>query len=70
MREVYAALGYELDPVAEAAMRRWQLDRPKDKQGTHRYAAEDFGLSTTAIRDRMAGYIGRYGLTPDPGSTR
>jgi len=67
---VYAAIGYELDPAAEAAMRQWQRDRPKDKHGTHRYAAEDFGLTTTAIRDRMAGYIEHYGLASDSGADR
>ena len=70
VRDVYAAIGYELDPATEAAMRQWQRDRPKDKHGTHRYAAEDFGLTTTAIRDRMAGYIERYGLASDPGADR
>ena len=61
-REIYARLGREYTPVAEAAMQQWRRDRPKDKHGAHRYAASDFGLTAGAIRERMAGYIERYDI--------
>ncbi|MBW8825841.1 MAG: sulfotransferase [Acidobacteria bacterium] len=60
---IYKQLDLELTPAAEAAMRQWMDDRPKDKHGAHRYTAEEFGLSTGEIRERMAGYIDRYGIS-------
>src|SRR5205823_8751853 len=61
--EIYGALGWPLSGEAAAAMRRWVVDRPKDRLGTHRYRAEDFGLTEGQIRERMAGYIERYGIS-------
>lgn len=63
VREIYARLGREVSPEAEAAMQQWVRDRPKDKHGAHRYAAEDFGLTTERIRERMAGYIERHDVS-------
>jgi hypothetical protein len=59
---LYDALGIELTDDAALSMRRWSEERPKDRHGTHRYAAEDFGLSAGQIRERMQGYVERYGL--------
>ena len=55
-------LDLELTPAAEAGMRQWMEDRPKDRHGAHRYTAEEFGLTTDEIRERMAGYIDHYGI--------
>lgn len=62
VRDIYARLPRDLSLEAEAAMVRWVQDRPKDKHGAHRYAAEDFGLSKGMIRERMEGYIQDYGI--------
>ena len=60
VRELYGALGRELTPQAAGAMERWIGERPKDQHGAHRYAAEDFGLTDTLIRERMGSFIDRY----------
>jgi hypothetical protein len=62
-RNVYAALGIDFTDDVEAAMRRWSEERPRDRFGAHRYQAEDFGLSDDGIRERMQGYIDRYGTS-------
>jgi hypothetical protein len=59
--EVYRALERPLSDQAQRAMRRWLVERPKDRLGAHRYRAEDFGLTAGQIRDRMAAYIECYG---------
>lgn len=60
VRAIYEQLGRELTADAEAAMTSWAQARPKDQHGAHRYAAEDFGLTTEMISDRMAEYIETY----------
>ena len=45
------------------AMRRWMVERPKDRLGSHRYQAEDFGLTVEQIRERLAGYIELYNIS-------
>jgi hypothetical protein len=62
VKAIYAALARPLSYQAEAAMRRWSVERPMGKHGTHRYQATDFGLSDQAIRARMSAYVDRYGI--------
>jgi len=62
---LYSAMGIELTNETEHAMRRWSEERPKDRFGAHRYAAEDFGLSEGVIRERMSDYVEHYGLAAD-----
>ncbi|MET0371775.1 MAG: sulfotransferase [Sphingobium sp.] len=57
---VYAATGRHLSGEAEAAMRRFLADRPKDSHGVHRYTAEQFGLNRDLIRERLAGYVATH----------
>ncbi|HKY90446.1 MAG TPA: sulfotransferase [Nevskiaceae bacterium] len=59
-RKVYAFLGLALTPRAEAAMRRWEQDNPRDKHGKSTYSAEGIGLTQDAIRDVYAPYIARF----------
>jgi hypothetical protein len=61
--EIYRALQRPLSAEAEMAMRRWLVERPKDRLGAHRYRAEDFGLTEGQIRARMGAYIERYGIS-------
>ena len=61
-RDIYSSLGIDLEASTEVAMRKWHHDRPKDKHGTHRYSAEDFGLATAGIRDHMKDYVSRYSI--------
>lgn len=57
---VYEDTGLELTLDAEGAMRSWFDDRPRETAGRPAYAAEDFGLSAAAIRDRFRAYTARY----------
>jgi hypothetical protein len=61
--DIYRALQRPLSAEAERTMRQWLFERPKDRLGAHRYQADDFGLTEAQIRDRMAAYIERYGIT-------
>jgi len=62
VKGIYAELGRTHSRDTIDAMEAWVRDRPRDRHGKHRYAAEDFGLTAEVIRDRMAGYIERYGI--------
>lgn len=62
MRRVYDAFGYEMSEEAEARLRDWHESNPRGKHGAHAYAAEDYGLTTTAIQDRFAAYLERFSI--------
>ncbi len=58
---VLAAVDLDLTDQSVTAMQAWlAADRARDTLPVHRYAAEDFGLTTAQIRDRFADYIGRF----------
>ncbi len=44
VRRIYEHFDLELTPAAEAAMQRFLLANPKNKDGVHRYSLEEFGL--------------------------
>lgn len=56
---VYEAVGLPLTAEAEAAMRRWLLERPRDPARPP-YAAADFGLSDHQIKERFRTYNARF----------
>lgn len=56
---VYEAVGLPLTAEAEAAMRRWLLERPRDPARPP-YAAADFGLSDHQINERFRTYNARF----------
>jgi hypothetical protein len=60
LRGIYAHFGLELDEDFAERARAFVAARPKDKYGRHEYAAEDFGTSPAAIRERFAAYHRRY----------
>jgi hypothetical protein len=58
---VLGAVGLELDGEAVTAMEAWiAQDRKRESLPTHRYTAEDFGLSEAQIRERFAAYTERF----------
>lgn len=60
IHRVYDFADLELDPSVEAAMVAWtQANRP-GSHGTHRYTAEQFGLSAARIRDDYDFYLRRF----------
>ena len=56
---VYEAIGVELTAVAEAAMRRWLVDRPREPVRPA-YALDTYWLSASQIDERFADYNARF----------
>ena len=65
MRSVYEFLGLELRPQVEVAMLDWQRTNQSGAHGTHRYTAEQFGLSTQQLRSDYDFYIRRFDVEVD-----
>ncbi|WP_167105706.1 sulfotransferase [Mycobacterium sp. DL592] len=61
---VYDAIDVPLTPSAEAAMRRWLVERPRDPARPP-YAAADFGLSEAQIDERFTTYNSRFRSAAD-----
>ncbi|MEV5127249.1 sulfotransferase [Streptomyces decoyicus] len=59
IRRVYEVAGRELDDVTEKAMREYATAE-KHRSGRHRYAAEDFALNVSELRERFAFYYDRF----------
>jgi Sulfotransferase family len=60
MRNLYAALGDDFTPAAEAGMQAWVDDNPQDKFGKHDYKLAQFGLTPDGVRSRFERYLSRY----------
>jgi len=60
VRAIYSLAGDELSPEGETRMRQWLADHRRDRHGTHRYDAADFGFVTDDLYRRLAFYIERF----------
>ncbi len=56
---VYEALGLPLTDQADAAMRSWLVERPREVARPS-YSAADYGLANTQIDERFAAYNARF----------
>lgn len=65
VRGLYAHLGLDLDPQAEAVMRRWLAANPQGAHGAHHYSADQFGLRRREMSDRFAPYLEHFGIAPE-----
>jgi hypothetical protein len=63
VRRVYEWLDLELTASVEKTIVDWQQANRVGAQGTHRYTAEQFGLSTAQIRSDYDFYIRRFNVT-------
>ncbi len=61
-RTLYAALGDELTPDAEAAMQAWLDDNPQGKFGKHAYKLDQFGLSKELLEPVFKAYLADYAI--------
>ena len=62
MAELYAWLGEDFTPEAEARMRAWRARTPRDKHGAHEYDPADFALDTAALRQQFQFYTDRFAV--------
>jgi hypothetical protein len=60
MRKLYAALGDDFTPEAEAAMQAWLDDNPQEKFGRHEYKLAEYGLTPDQVRGMFERYLAAY----------
>jgi len=66
VRRLYTHFDLELSPEAEAHMRRFLAENPRDRHGVHRYTLADAGLDPATERGRYAAYQERFGVASEP----
>jgi hypothetical protein len=67
IRQIYLALGRDLDEVTEQRMRRFLADNPGDGGGGGtRYRFADTGLDPAALRERSAAYQAYFDVESEP----
>ncbi len=65
VRKVYAHFRIELTVAAEAKMKSWlEKDRRQERRG-HRYALDQYGLTTEDLERAFADYIKRFNVSVD-----
>jgi len=62
VRRIYTHFDLPYSPAADARMRAFLAEHPKDKHGRHEYTLEQFGLDRDVERRRYAWYRERFGL--------
>lgn len=60
MRALYAGLGDDFTPEAEAAMQTWLDDNPQGKFGKHEYKLAQYGLEMGALEAGFDRYLSLY----------
>jgi hypothetical protein len=65
VRRIYAHFGRALSPEAEARMRQFLGNNPKDKHGAHRYTLSDASLDPATERARYAAYQARFNVASE-----
>jgi Sulfotransferase family len=62
MQRLYAHFGTELTADAEARMRAYMANKPKDRFGKHVYDLADYGLTPDYIRERFGDYCRDFSI--------
>ena len=62
IRRIYDFLDHDLESGTLDRMQSFLQTNPKDKRGTHRYEAGDFGLTRRQLDEDFAAYRDRYGI--------
>ena len=65
VRGIYRNFDRELSHEAEAAMRLFVGQNPKDKRGAHHYSLQEFGLDPAMERANFQGYTEYFGIAPE-----
>lgn len=66
VREIYHYLDRDLTREAQAAMRLFIVQQPKDKNGVHDYSLRQFGLDADQERERFEEYVNFFDVTAEP----
>ena len=59
---LYAWIGEDLTDATRARMQAWRAGNARDKHGSHRVDAADFGIDRAALRERFGFYANRFGV--------
>ena len=59
-RKLYAKLGDEWTPQAQAGVQKWVDDNPQNKFGKHDYKLAQYGLSKASLEPLFERYLSRY----------
>jgi hypothetical protein len=62
VRRIYDWLGYELTAEVEADIARWQVENRSGAHGTHRYTAEQYGLTDAQLRSDFDEYVRHFDI--------
>ena len=60
VERLYARLARPLSDGLATTMRGWLAEHPRHRHGRHEYSLEQFGLSPTDVRSRLAAYTERF----------
>lgn len=60
MKKLYARLGDEFTPEAEAAIQGWVDENPQNKFGKHEYKLEQYGVTKVQLEPMFERYLSRY----------
>ena len=66
VRRVYEHFDLDLTPAAEARMKSYVDDHPRDEHGVHRYGLEHFGLDQETVDEAFKGYRERFDVRREP----
>jgi hypothetical protein len=59
---IYSRCGVAVEESSWPNMRAWEEDHPRDKNGKHEYAIEDYGLTSEMIETAFAHYRRHFGI--------
>ncbi len=65
MRNLYAGLGDDFTPAAQAAMQAWLDENPQNKFGMHDYKLDQYGLSVDQLATAFEPYQARYTIAKE-----
>jgi hypothetical protein len=65
VRRIYAQFHVPLTEAAEARMRAFLAEHPRESQGRHEYAPEPFGLDREELARRFRDYSEHFGVRPE-----
>ena len=60
MKKLYADLGDDWTPEAEAGIQAWLDDNPQNKFGKHEYKLAQYGLTKEQLDPMFERYLSRY----------